>query len=199
MRPKRMSRVVMHCIVILSLFGICAAQNLHPCSFSSTSDVGHVEGITVQQLTVIERAKRSEQQSSFLTETNRCLVSFSRTRPSAPLITIQTYVVLQWGSNDDSIRPREFQFCAKRWLLQHVNLDLNRLANAGNSSHGWIPDELGYCGLEISGKVPSWPGGVWLDFGQERPVPGASSEPGEGPSSCHRSPDGISAAKLSAS
>jgi hypothetical protein len=52
-----MSRVVVHCIVILSLFGTCAAQK-HPCRFGSTSDVGHVKGVTVQQFPVIEKSRK---------------------------------------------------------------------------------------------------------------------------------------------
>jgi hypothetical protein len=50
-----MSRVVMQCIAILSLLVACAAQKLHPCSFSDTPEVAHLESITVQRLTVIEK------------------------------------------------------------------------------------------------------------------------------------------------
>jgi len=50
-----MSRVVVHCIVILSLFGTCAAQK-HPCRFGSTSDIGHVDGIIVKRLIVVEKS-----------------------------------------------------------------------------------------------------------------------------------------------
>jgi hypothetical protein len=50
-----MSRVVAQCIAILSLFPICAAQRVHPCKFSGTTGVGHIESITVQRLAVIEK------------------------------------------------------------------------------------------------------------------------------------------------
>ena len=50
-----MSRVVCLCISILSLLPTCAAQELHPCKFGGTSGVGHIEGITVQRLAVIEK------------------------------------------------------------------------------------------------------------------------------------------------
>ena len=51
-----MRHVFVQCIAVLSLFGTCAAQRLHPCRFSGTSNVGHVEGITVQRLTVMEKS-----------------------------------------------------------------------------------------------------------------------------------------------
>ena len=51
-----MSRVVAQCIAILSLLPTCAAQGLHPCKFSGTSGVGHIEGITVQRLAVIQKS-----------------------------------------------------------------------------------------------------------------------------------------------
>jgi hypothetical protein len=60
----------------------------------------------------------------------------------------------------------EFQFCAGQWLLQHVNLDLTRAADAGNHKVGWIDNGVSPCGVELSGKARCWPGGLWLDFGQ---------------------------------
>jgi hypothetical protein len=90
-----MSRVVVHCIVILSLFGACAAQK-HPCRFGSTSDVGHVKGVTVQQFTVIEKSRKVGA-TVFIPDGNEplpSLVSFSRTRPSTAPTTIPTYCVL---------------------------------------------------------------------------------------------------------
>jgi hypothetical protein len=78
---------------------------------------------------------------------------------------------IEWLTpNDDSIRPTEFQFCAGQWLFQHVNLDLHRLANAGNLRTGWIPDGLNRCGVEQSGQARCWPGGLGMGFGQTGPA-----------------------------
>jgi hypothetical protein len=74
---------------------------------------------------------------------------------------------IDWRSpNDESIRPPEFQLCAGQWLLQHVNIDLTRAADAGNHKVGWIDNDVSPCGIEQSGQARCWPGGFWLDFGQ---------------------------------
>ena len=58
-------------------------------------------------------------------------------------------------------------FCAGQWLLQHVNIDLTRAADAGNHKLGWIENDVSPCGVEVeSGKARCWPGGLWLGFGQ---------------------------------
>ena len=54
-----MNRVVAQCIAILILLPTCAAQRLHPCKFSGTSGVGHIEGITVQRFAVIEKGGKN--------------------------------------------------------------------------------------------------------------------------------------------
>ena len=181
-----MRRVVMHSIVILVLLSTCTAQRLHPCSYSGTSDVGHVEGITVERLAVIEKTGKIGA-TVFIPDSNESLpgIVFSHSaihgpyndtdllrfawalaRAGAASIVLDGVIDWRSGPNDDSIRPREFQFCAEQWLFQHVNLDLHRLANAGSSRIGWVPDGLSHCGIDLSGKAPCWPGGLWLDFGQ---------------------------------
>ena len=181
-----MSRVVIQCIAILSLFATCAAQRLHPCRFSEPSEVDHVEGITVQRLAVIEKSGRVGA-TVFIPDGEEPLpgIVFSHSAIHGPnnntdlrrfawalarageaSIILDGAIDWQSGPNDDSIVPREFRFCADQWLFQHVNLDLHRLADAGNFNTGSIPAELSHCGLEISGKAPCWPGGAWLGFGQ---------------------------------
>src|ERR1700676_4123536 len=53
-----MCRVVTLSIAILSLLATCAAQSLHPCRFSGTSEVGHAQGIEVRRVAVIEPNKK---------------------------------------------------------------------------------------------------------------------------------------------
>jgi hypothetical protein len=181
-----MSRVVVHCIVILSLFGTCAAQRLHPCRFSSASNVGHVEGITVQRLTVMEKIGKvgatvfipdgNEPQPSIVfshsaihgptNDTDLLRFAWAMARAGAASIVLDGVINWQSGPNDDSIRPPEFQFCAGQWLFQNLSLDLTRTADAGNQKLGWIENEVSRCGVQRSGKARCWPGGYWLDFGQ---------------------------------
>jgi hypothetical protein len=185
-----MSRVVTQCITILVLFATCYAQRLHPCRYSGTSNVGHVEGINVQRLDIIEKSGNVGA-TVFVPDGDEPLpgIVFSHSaihgrdsdadllhfawalaRAGAASIVIDGVIDWQSGPSDDSIRPREFQFCAEQWLFQRVNLDLHRLGDAGNFKGGWVPAELTHCGLEISGKAECWPGGVWLGFGQATDV-----------------------------
>ena len=180
-----MRRVVVYFIVILSLFGTCAAQK-HPCRFGSTSDVGHVEGVTVQQFTVIEKSRKVGA-TVFIPDGNDPLPSivFSHSaihgpnndtdllrfawalaRAGAASIVLDGVINWQLGPNDDSIRPPEFQFCAGQWLFQNLSLDLTRAADAGTQKLGWIDNRVSRCGVERSGKAQCWPGSYWLDFGQ---------------------------------
>jgi len=102
---------------------------------------------------------------------NADLLRFAWALARAGAASITLDGAIEWQSpNDDSIRPREFQFCAGQWLFQNVNLDIHRLANAGNFRSGWIPDGLSQCGIEQSGKARCWPGGFWMGFGQTDPV-----------------------------
>jgi hypothetical protein len=97
---------------------------------------------------------------------NTDLLRFAWALARAGAASIVLDGAIDWQSpNDESIRPPEFQFCAGQWLLEHVNLDLTRAADAGNHKVGWIDNDLSHCGLE-TGKARCWPGGLWLDFGQ---------------------------------
>jgi hypothetical protein len=184
-----MSRVVPQCITILLLLATCAAQR-HQCNFSGTSDVGHFEGISVQRLAVIEKSGKVgatifipdgdeplpglvfSHSAIHGPDSNADLLHFAWALARAGAASMVLDGVIDWqsGPNDDSIRPREFQFCAEQWLFQHVNLDLHRLADAGNSKGGWVPTAVNHCGVEISGKARCWPGGMWLGLGQTTDV-----------------------------
>jgi hypothetical protein len=181
-----MSRAVVHCIVIFNLFGTCAAQK-HPCRFSSTSDVGHVEGITVQRLAVLEKTGKvgatvfipdgNEPLPSIVfshsaihgphNDTDLLRFAWAMARAGAASIVLDGVIDWHSGPNDESIRPPEFQFCAGQWLFQNLSLDLTRTADAGNHKIGWIENDVSPCGVDVeSGKAPCWAGGFWLDFGQ---------------------------------
>jgi len=49
-----MSRFITVSVVILRLLAPCAAQKLHPCRFSGTSEVSHTHGIDGRRVAVIE-------------------------------------------------------------------------------------------------------------------------------------------------
>src|ERR1700687_1668149 len=176
-----MCRVVPLSTAILSLLATCAAQSLHPCKFSGTSEVGHTQGIEVRRVAVIE-PKKEVQATVFIPDgnepmpaivfshsaihgssNNTDLLQFAWALARAGAASIVLDGVSDWQSpNDDSIRPPEFQFCAGQWLFQHVNLDPTRTADAGNHKVGWIDNDVTNCGLELSGKARCWPGGVSL-------------------------------------
>lgn len=180
-----MSRVVAQCIAILSLLSPCTAQRLHPCKFSGTSAVSHLEGITVERLAVIEKNGRVGA-TVFIPDSdeplpgivfshsaihgpnnNTDLLRFAWALARAGASSIVLDGAIDWQSpNDESIRPPEFQFCAGQWLLEHVEIDLTRAADAGNHKIGWIDNDISHCGIEQSGQARCWPGGFWLDFGQ---------------------------------
>jgi hypothetical protein len=185
-RLVRMNRVVVQCIAALSLLPTCAAQRIHTCKFSGTFGVGHIEGITVQRLAVIEKSGEVGV-TVFIPDGNEPLpgIVFSHSaihgpnndadllrfawalaRAGAASIVLDGVINWQSGPNDDSIRPPEYQFCAGQWLVQNLSLDLTRTADAGNQKLGWVDNSVSRCGVERSLKARCWPGGVWLDFGQ---------------------------------
>lgn len=178
--------MIAHCIAILSLLAASPAQKLHPCRFSGTTDVSHVQGITVQRLIVIEKSGKVGA-TVFIPDNNEPLPSivfshsaihgptsdtdllrfaWAMARAGAASIVLDGAINWQSGANDDSIRPPEFQFCAGQWLFQNLSLDIARAADAGNQKLGWIDNDVSRCGVEESGKARCWPGGYWLDFGQ---------------------------------
>src|ERR1700722_463714 len=181
-----MSRIITLSFAILSLLPTCTAQKLHPCRFSATSQVGHIQGIGVQRVAVIEPDKEV-QATVFIPDGNEPLpgIVFSHSaihganndtdlrrfawalaRAGAASIVLDGVINWQSGPNDDSIRPPEFQFCAGQWLFQNLSLDLTRTADAGTQKLGWIDNRVSRCGVERSGKAQCWPGSYWLDFGQ---------------------------------
>jgi len=180
-----MSRTFMLCIVTLSLLSTSVAQRLHPCKFDNASLIGHSDGVTFQRVAVIEKNKKVGA-SVFIPDGDEPLpgIVFSHSAIHGPsndtdllrfawalaragAASIVLDGTIDWQSpNDQSIRPPEFQFCAGQWLLHHLNIDLTRIADAGNRKVGWIDNDVSPCALDLSGKARCWPGGPWLNFGQ---------------------------------
>lgn len=184
-----MGRSFLLCLATFTLVATATAQKLHPCAFSGTSTIGQSEKITIQRVALIEKKTRVEATIFIPNGTeplpgivfthsaihgsvsNTDLLRFAWALARAGAASIILDGAIEWQApNDDSIRPTEFQFCAAQWLFQNVNLDLHRLANAGNFHIGWIPDDLSQCGIETSGKARCWPGGLDVGFGQTSPV-----------------------------
>lgn len=188
--------MVAQSIAILTLLAASSAQRLHSCSFSGISDVGHVEDITVQRLTVIEKSGKvgatvfipdgNEPLPSIVfshsaihgptNDTDLLRFAWAMARAGAASIVLDGVINWQSGSNDDSIRPPEFQFCAGQWLLQNLSLDLTRTADAGTQKLGWIDNDVSRCGVERSGRARCWPSGMWLDFGQTGDAPSRNTD-----------------------
>jgi hypothetical protein len=179
-----MTRLFTLCITMFGLVATCVAQK-HPCRFSDSSDLGRADGVSVRRVTVIEKSEtvaatvlipdRSDPMPGIVfshsaihgssNSTDLLRLAWALARAGAASIVLDGTIEWQWP-NDDSIRPPEFQFCAGQWLMEHVNLDLTRTAEAGNHRIGWIENDVSHCGLEMSGEAQCWPGGMWLDFGQ---------------------------------
>jgi hypothetical protein len=177
--------LVAQCIAVLSLLAVSPAQK-HPCSFGGTSDVRHVEDITIQRISVIEKSGKvgatvfipdgNEPLPSIVfshsaihgptNDTDLLRFAWAMARAGAASIVLDGVINWQLGPNDDSIRLPEFQFCAGQWLFRNLSLDLTRTADAGNRKLGWIDNDVSECGVEQSGKARCYPGGYWLDFGQ---------------------------------
>jgi hypothetical protein len=161
---------------ILSQVATCTAQKLHVRRFRGTSEVGHTQGIDIQRVAVIE--PNSEVKATVFipdgsgplagivfshsaihspsNDTDLRRFAWALARAAAASIVLDG--AIDWQSpNDESIRPPEFQFCAGQWLLQHVNLDLTRAADAGNHKVGWIDNDVSDCALELSGKRGAGP------------------------------------------
>ena len=179
-----MSRTITLCIVIFSLFATCTAQKLHVCRFSGTSEVGHTQGIDIKRLAVIE--PNSEVKATVFipdgseplpgivfshsaihgpsNDTDLLRFAWALARAGAASIVLDG--AIDWQSpNDESIRPPEFQFCAGQWLLQHVNIDLTRAADAGNHKIGWIENDVSHCGVDVeSGKAAVLAGWLMVGF-----------------------------------
>jgi hypothetical protein len=179
-----MSRMIALCLVILNTLAACTAQTLHQCRFSESSEVGRAEGIDIQRISVIEPVD-TVRATVFIPDAsepvpgivfshsaihgrssyaNLLLFALALARAGAASIVLDGTIDWQLP-NDEAIRPPEFQFCAGQWLLQHVNIDVTRTADAGNHKVGWIENDVSPCGLGPGGPR-CWPGGLWLDFGQ---------------------------------
>jgi hypothetical protein len=181
-----MTRIVTLSLVIFSAFATCAAQTLHRCRFSENYEVGRAEGIDIQRVSVIE-PHHKVRATVFIPEASEPVpgIVFSHSaihgpsndadlrrfalalaRAGAASIVLDGTIDWQFP-NDESIRPPEYLFCAGEWLMQHVNLDLTRTADAGNQKLGWIENDVSPCGLEFETRTARcWPGGFWMDFGQ---------------------------------
>lgn len=180
-----LGRMITVCIAILGLLATCAAQKLHVCRFGGSSEAVYAEGISIRRVAVIE--PNSEVKATvFIPDgseplpgivfshsaihgpsNNTDLLHFAWALARAGAASIVLDGTIDWQSpNDESIRSPEFQFCAGQWLLQHVNVDLTRLADAGNHKVGWIDNDVSPCAFDLAGKARCWPGGIWLDFGQ---------------------------------
>ena len=185
-----MTRVSAVALTILTLSPFSVAQRLHQCTFNGTSFLGHADGISTRRVTLIEKAAKVDA-TIFVPDSNdplpaivftnsaihgpyndSDLLAFARGLARAGAASIVLDGAIEWQSpNDDSIRPEEFRFCAGQWLFQNLNLDLHRLADAGNFRGGWIPDGLNFCGIDYeSGRAACWPGGVSVGFGQISPA-----------------------------
>jgi len=185
-----MPRLVSVAVLVLALSSLRAAQNLHQCKFSGTSIVGRSDGVSARRVTLIEKTGRvgatilvpdSTDPLPAIVFTHSAihgpyndsdLLAFARGLARAGAASILLDGAIEWQSpNDDSIRPEEFRFCAGQWLFQNLNLDLHRLADAGNFRGGWLPDGLNFCGIDYeSGRAACWPGGVSVGFGQISPA-----------------------------
>jgi hypothetical protein len=157
------------------------STNFRPCKFGDTIQVGTTEGIRVQRVTLLEGDQKFPatalvpsdpepvpgiifSHSEIVGASSKVdLLRFAMALARAGAASIVLDGSINWNPpNDDSARSPHLWACSGQWLLVHVNLDRDRLAQAGPNLH-WGGGDTPLC---MVGESPCWTGGPWLNFGQ---------------------------------
>ena len=165
-------------IVFYGLAFTCAAQ-FAPCKASKPSTVGHRDGITELELTFIEPTGEARahvfvpdsdspvpgivfSHSAIQGVNARVdLLRFARGLALAGAASIVLDGTIEWATpNDNSKQPYHLTACASHWLLENVNVDRERLAQAGPGA--WVGSGGYYC---LVGESPCYNSRDWLNFG----------------------------------
>jgi hypothetical protein len=165
-------------VAFFAVASTCAAQ-FAPCKASKPSTVEHRDGITELRVSFLELSGERKARV-FLPDsdapvpgivfshsairgvnTRADLLRFARGLALAGAASIVLDGTIEWETpNDDSKQAYHLTACAGHWLLENVNVDQQRLAQAGPGA--WVGSGGYYC---LEGEPPCYHSKDWLNFG----------------------------------
>jgi hypothetical protein len=167
-------------VAFLAVASTCAAQ-FAPCKVSKPSSGAHREGITELRVGFLEPSGEREahifvpdsdtpipgivfSHSSIHSANTRVdLPRFARGLALAGAASIVLDGTIEWETpNDNSKQPYHLMACASHWLLENVDVDRQRLAQAGPGA--WVGTGGYYC-VEAE-PLPCYHSQAILNFGE---------------------------------
>ena len=167
-------------LVFFALFSTCVAQ-FRPCKFSDATTADHIEGISVQRLTITDpsgsfgatvflpdadngKGALFSHSSIHGDEANTNLLKFAWALARAGVAVFVFDGTIEWQiPSDASIRDPHLMACAGQWLTLTAHL-----SNYSDHSH-LLVGTLGGGSCEL-GERPCFSFQSWLNFGQTGPA-----------------------------
>jgi hypothetical protein len=165
-------------IAFLAVASTCAAQ-FASCKASKPSTVEHRDGTTELRVSFLEPSGERaahifvpdsdtplpgivfSHSAIQAARTRVDLLRFARGLALAGAASIVLDGTIEWGTpNDDSKRPYHLTACAGHWLLENVDMDRQRFAQAGPGA--WVGSGGYYC---LEGESLCNHSRDWLNFG----------------------------------
>ena len=166
-------------LVFLALLPTCAAQ-LRPCKFSDATTADHIEGISVQRLTITDpsgsfgatvffpdadngKGALFSHSSIHGNEANTNLLKFAWALARAGVAVLVFDGTIEWQiPSDASIRDPHLMACAGQWLTLAAHL-----SNDTDHSHLVVGTGLKLRGAPChEGERPCFQPQNWLNFGE---------------------------------
>jgi hypothetical protein len=166
-------------LVLVALLSTCAAQ-FRPCKFSDATTVDHIEGISVQRLTITDpsgsfgstvflpdadsrKGALFSHSSIHGNEANTNLLKFAWALARAGVAVLVFDGAIEWQiPSDASIRDPHLMACAGQWLTLTAHL-----SNDTDHSHLVVGTGLSLRGAPChQGERPCFQPQNWLNFGE---------------------------------
>ena len=174
-----MRRYLRLAVAFFAMASTCAGQ-FAPCKVSRPSTLDHRDGITELRLSFLEPSGPQEahvfmpdsdtpipgivfsHSSIHRANTRVDLLRFARGLALAGAASIILDGTIEWETpNDNSKQPYHLIACASHWLLENVDVDRQRLAQAGPGA--WVGTGGYFC---LEGESPCYGGRAILNFGE---------------------------------
>jgi len=175
-----MRRYLRFAVVFFAVASPCAAQ-FAPCKVSKPSTVAPRDGITELRVSFLEPSGDEREAHIFVPDsdapvpgivfshsaihgvnTRVDLLRFARGLALAGAASIVLDGTIEWEiPNDNSKQAYHLVACASHWLLENVNVDRQRLAQAGPGA--WVGTGGYFC---LEGESPCYCGRAILNFGE---------------------------------
>lgn len=153
---------VLRLTIIVCALAFTSAAEFAPCRTDRPSAVNHRDGITELNLNLVE-AGGNVSARAFIPDSDKPvagivfshstihgatadadLAQFAKGLARAGAASIVLRGTIEWQiPNDNSLQPYHLTRCAFLWLLHNVNMDRDRLAEAGPGK--WVGDDGYYC------------------------------------------------------